>query len=184
LGRYHRPPASVPRDATLILDLGANIGTTAGDFAHRFPRAQIVAVELDHATAELCRLNTRAWEGRIEVVEAAVWSESGEIKYSLEADEHWGASVTQEGVLSARALTIDDLLVGHRGGVDFLKIDIEGAERSVIKHPGDWVDRVRVMHVELHGYPIDECISDLERIGFAASPDSHHWTAVIATRAV
>ena len=143
-----------------------------------------MAVELDHENAELCRRNTRAWGERIEVIEAAVWSESGEIKYSLEADEHWGASVDREGVQSARALTIDDLLIDHRGLVDYLKIDIEGAEQSVNRHPGDWVNRIRVMQVELHGYTVNECVCDVERAGFWASRDPRHCSAVVATRAI
>jgi FkbM family methyltransferase len=183
VGLYHRPAVPVRPDATLILDLGANIGTTAADFAHRFPQAHVVAVELDHESAELCRQNSRAWGGRIEVVEAAVWSESGEISYAVEEGQHWSASVTGSGELSARAVTIDDLLRNRGDEVDYLKVDIEGAERGVIEHPGGWVDRVRVMHVELHdGYADADCITDLERIGFSAFRDPRHWAAVTATR--
>lgn len=185
VGRYHRPAAPVRPDARLILDLGANIGTTAADFACRYPQADIVAVELDHETAELCRRNCRAWGRRIDVVEGAVWPDSGEIRYALEEGQHWSASVTQEGELSARAWSIDDLLAGRSEVVDYLKVDIEGAERGVIKKPGKWVERVRVMHIEIHdGYSVDECIADLERVGFSAVQDHRHWAAVTATRSL
>jgi hypothetical protein len=61
IGKYHRPPATVSADARLVIDLGANIGTTAADLANLFPQATVVAVELDPDTAEICRHNMRAW---------------------------------------------------------------------------------------------------------------------------
>lgn len=183
VGLYHRPSVPIRRDASLILDLGANIGTTAADFVCRFPHAHVLAVELDHETAELCRHNCRTWRERIDVVEGAVWPESGEVSYALEEGQHWSASVTGDGNRSARAISIDDLLADRDGNVDYLKVDIEGAERSVIKHPGGWVERVRVMQVEVHaGYSVDECMGDLERLGFSVVRDRRHWAAVTATR--
>jgi FkbM family methyltransferase len=182
VGLYHRPAAAVPRDARLILDLGANIGTTAADFAVRFPEARVVAVELDHETAELCRRNTQPWASRVDVVEGAVWHESGEVAYALDPGEHWGAAVAPGGDRSARAVTIDELLAGSGADVDFMKVDIEGAEQSVFRHAGDWPRRVRVLQVELHGYDVDDCIADLERLGFDAARDGRHWATVVATR--
>jgi hypothetical protein len=53
---YQDPPADC-RSPALILDLGANIGTTMVYFAHRYPAARIVGVEMDPDNARLCRRN-------------------------------------------------------------------------------------------------------------------------------
>lgn len=62
LTKYHLPPdKAISDDAALIVDMGANIGCTAADFAHRYQRARVLAVELDQSNADLCRRNLGSW---------------------------------------------------------------------------------------------------------------------------
>lgn len=157
VGRYHRPPPAVTRTARLILDLGANIGTTAADFAERFAEATVVAVELDPENAAVCRRNLRPWRSRVKVVEAAVWSRAGTVRYARESGAEWGMHVSPTGDCLAAAVTINELLDGN-DLVDYVKVDVEGAERQIPKDASGWPEMVRAIKVEVHaGYTVEEC---------------------------
>lgn len=190
-GRYHLPPpeASAPR---LIWDLGANIGLTMADMAVRFPGARILGVEIDRENAELARRNLSPWSERCEVLQAGVWPEDGEIRYHRlaggtaghhVADVREGAGVT--GVATAPAISPGTLLArsGPDAVVDFAKVDVEGAERELLRTNTGWAARVRTITVEVHQpYTAAECERDLRALGFRTRVDPRHWACVIGVR--
>ena len=66
-----------------------------------------------------------------------------------------------------QALTLDTLLE-RTGRPDFVKMDIEGAERAVLNQSVGWAEHVRELVVECHdGYQNDQCATDLAALGFA-----------------
>jgi FkbM family methyltransferase len=189
--RYHLPPARVQRRGVhLVWDLGANIGLTMADMAQRWPDARVVGVEMDAANAALARRNFEPWNERASIVEAAVWPDDGEGWYHrwagatsayhlhepAEADEPQGPVV--------ETLSLDTLLERSGGGpVGFVKMDVEGAERELLRRNTGWAASVGCIKVEVHGdYTADDCIADLERLGFAARRDRRHDAAVIGVR--
>ena len=66
-----------------------------------------------------------------------------------------------------RAVSLCSLLGAH-SHVDYMKMDIEGAEKEVLQGDAAWARRVRCINVEVHTehYPLSQCIADLQRIGF------------------
>lgn len=181
--KYHLPP---PELATpqVILDLGANIGLTMAYFAWRYPRARVVGVELDADNVALARRNTAAWANRCEVIHAAVWSSDGLVHYGGWPGGTSGYQVTHttEGT-PVRAVSIATLLREYSGQVDYMKVDVEGAERELLQDGTDWANKVRCIKVELHGdYASDECEADLRRLGYETRPHSHRWSYVIGLR--
>jgi hypothetical protein len=67
--------------------------------------------------------------------------------------------------------------------IDFLKMDIEGAEKRVLREHTDWASRVRCLKVECHDdYSREDCIRDLQRLGFQGEIDPSHWSCVIGNR--
>ena len=93
-GFYHVPPAAlVGPHARRIVDLGANIGLTMAHLAVLYPEAVVVGVEMDAANAALARANVAAWAERCRVVESAVWTTDGMVRYMLTPGEEWGASM-------------------------------------------------------------------------------------------
>lgn len=185
VGRFHRPPAALAaEDPLVILDLGANIGLTMADMAVRHPRAKIVGVELDGANAALARENLRPWRDRCELLEAAVWSEGGTIGYDGEPGNEYGFRVMGSGAArSATAMSLDTILARVGGAADYLKMDIEGAEREVLRSNTSWAGRVRAIKVEAHApYGVSECVDDLERLGFSVRRDRRHEACAVGIR--
>lgn len=150
---YHRPPMPLA-DVGTVIDLGANVGYTAVDFANRWPHAQIIAVELDAANADLARRNLDPYGPRCSVVHAGVSVHSGMVTYG--GTREYGFRVLSDrqacqDVREAPTITMDALLdrfsLHH---VDFLKMDIEGAEASVVTPGARWLRQVGAMMMEWH----------------------------------
>lgn len=188
---YHLPPARVQRRGMhLVWDLGANIGLTMADMALRWPEARVVGVELDAANAALARRNLEPWDDRCELIEAAVWPADGETWYhrwpgatsAYYAHEPTPGEEPQGPVVPT--LSLDTLLERCGGGpVAFVKMDVEGAERDLLRENTGWATRVGCIKVEVHGdYAPDDCVADLERLGFDARRDRRHEAAVVGLR--
>lgn len=191
LGRYHLPPRELlQEDLRSIWDLGSNIGLTVGHLATLFPTARIVGVEMDPDNVRLCRKNVLPWADRCEIVEGAVWSSDGPIRYEISRGVEYGARIVDDTYLegastaTATALSLNTLLSRQGGAeIDYVKMDVEGAERAILRSNTDWAQSVRCMKVEVHPpYTVEECIEDVRRLGFTAVRDNRHWACVVGTR--
>lgn len=181
--RYHLPPRELGAPGT-IWDLGANIGLTMAHFACLFPRARVLGVELDEDNVALARRNVAAWGERCQVLHAAVWASEGEVRYRGWPGGTSNYQVSGEGEgTPVRAVSLAGLLREHGGPVDYLKVDVEGAERELLRDGRGWAQEVRCLKVELHGdYSVAECEADLRRLGFEAWRDPEHWACVVGLR--
>lgn len=183
-GAYHLPPAYVssPR---VIVDLGANIGLTMAHYASLFPQARVIGVELDSANAELCRRNVSPWADRCTVVHGALWPDDAELVYTRREGAEWAyrvGDVSEGEHMRVRGISLATLLRTYLSDadVDFLKIDIEGAEREILRGPAEWADRVRAIKVETHApYTPAQCASDLARLGFSSRSTGEHFDTTV-----
>jgi FkbM family methyltransferase len=182
-GRYHVPPAGL-RIRT-ILDLGSNIGLTMAHYASLYPEARILGVEIDRRNADMCRANIAPYVSRCEVLVGAAWKENGEIAYA--GDAEWGFRIVPEscgGRHRVRAFSMPALI--DRLGVqrvDFVKMDIEGAELDVLAGAREWADRVNCLKVEVHPpYTLAACVEDLENAGMECEVMPDHFGCVVARR--
>lgn len=171
LGRSHLPPVTDPR---LIWDLGANIGVTVAHMAHLFPGARVVGVELDPANYSEALRNTRPWSERCELVSAAAWVSDGTVRFRRVAGQEQGARIAADGD-QVQSISLNTLR-RRTGTPDYVKMDVEGAERILLTEQTDWARGVRSIKVELHGsYTIGECLRDLEDLGFVAWEQPQPW---------
>jgi FkbM family methyltransferase len=187
LSGYHRPARPLG-PAPVILDVGANVGYTMLDFRYHHPRARVIGVELDARNFALARRNVEGLG--MELVHAAVFHRDGEVAYdpgaAFDAFRARDGAGADPAAARVPALTIATLL--ERLGVvrvDYVKLDIEGAERELFLD-GDtgWLDRVDQLSVELHGtLEPGALIALLEGRGFVARASREHWSAVQAWRA-
>lgn len=175
---YHRPPT---HQVNTIIDLGANVGYVAADFATRFPTARIVAVEMDAQNYELLVRNTS--ELGVDTVHAAVWTHEHGVSYDAALDEDAFAATSTE-MPTVRSVRVDTLISQLGGLIDYVKMDIEGGESELITSDASWLDSVGCLNVELH-VPDDECARIafvLEERGFSVTRDTLHFNTISAVR--
>ena len=182
----HHPEATPEEvgEPRIVVDLGANIGATLAKIAVASPSARIVGVELDPENASLARENTSAWADRVTVVEAAVAARPGAVRYKRQGLEPWTYAVGEEGEQETGAVTLDYLLAEYGlASVDFLNIDVEGAERELLRAGGSWAGRTRCVSVEVHGdYRPAEAESDLRGLGFDVRLDHFNELTLVGWR--
>lgn len=152
----------------VIVDAGANIGLATIYFANKFPQAKIIAIEPQLSNYKLLRENVAPYPNVIPV-QAALWHEDGSVNIVDPGRGHWGfmaeaaerdsqsesesESKTEFGEFchAVEAISVDKLLSDFElEKIDIFKIDIEGAEKEVFTQTSSWIEKVRVLIVELH----------------------------------
>jgi FkbM family methyltransferase len=158
-------------DSPYILDLGANIGLSVLYLKKLYPKAQITAYEADpHIFSYLVQnINGNGYRDVV-LVNKAVWHENAILQFSPEGGD--GGRVAWDGessTVEVQAQDIRELLKGRM--VDFLKMDIEGAENLVLPACREYLPAVRTIFVEYHSraaeqQQLDKVISVLADAGF------------------
>ena len=138
----------------LILDCGGNIGCSAVYFANKYPDAQIYSVEPERDNFQLLTFNTAFYEN-IHPLKSALWDKETFLNVSGEAAGAMVKPTDTENNDSAlvKTTTVAKLLADSGfDEIDWLKVDIEGAEKEVFAAPDvdEWLPKVRVLTIELH----------------------------------
>ena len=161
---YDLPLEKTP---STVLDGGANVGYATVCFAEKFSHAKIIAVEPDRSNLEILRRNT-ATLTNILVVEAALWSHDTEVELEDPGMAEHAFRVAglnkKPGSLSqashkraVRALCLNSLAIeAGVEGFEFVKLDIEGAEKAVLRDPR-WLLHCQVLVAELHDRFVAGC---------------------------
>jgi FkbM family methyltransferase len=135
-----------------IIDCGANIGLSTLFFALKYPTAKIISFEAEPSTFQTLKLNIDQLKNtNIELIQKAAWtSESKLLFYPDGAD---GGNLLQSKLTNPNSIEIDaiDLRSYLQEPIDMLKIDIEGAEKTVIPHCKDLLPNVQNLFIEYHG---------------------------------
>jgi FkbM family methyltransferase len=137
-------------DNPYILDCGANIGLSVIYLKTLFPDASIVAFEPDEKNFELLKKNTDsfAFTG-IELRKEAVWIENTTLQFASEGSMSSKIEMTaSENVKPVKAIRLKDLM---NRNIDFLKMDIEGAEYDVVNDIKEKLINVNNLFIEYHG---------------------------------
>lgn len=143
----------------VIIDAGANIGCSVIFFKDRFPSSVIEAYEADPQICEYLKKNLA--ENKIDDVNVhneAVWVEDTVLHFQQEgADgghlENASAEsmTTQRSVVEVKAKDFRKILEKYEY-IDFLKMDIEGAENEVIPHLDGVLEHVEHIFIEYHQF--------------------------------
>jgi FkbM family methyltransferase len=133
-----------------IIDCGANIGLSVLYFKRQFPAATIIAFEPDPQNYALLQKNIESFQLQdIECNQAAVWVENTKITFAAKKGMASGISIAEsENCIEVAAVRLKDYL---NQKIDFLKIDIEGAEWEVLKDCASNLKNVQHLFVEYHG---------------------------------
>lgn len=135
-----------------IIDCGANMGLSILFFSQTYPDAEIVAFEPEPPIYELLLRNINKYGLKnVTVHRKALWNRLTTL--SFYTDTGMGGSV--ENIFSNQTpfqVETDILSAYLTKEVDFLKIDIEGAEFTVLKECSHLLYLVKHLFVEYHSY--------------------------------
>jgi FkbM family methyltransferase len=146
---HYRPGAG-----DVVVDVGAGHGGETFALANMVgPAGSVLSIEAAPDTfrrlEQLCRLNH--WK-QVEAIHAAVSDKPGVVTIS-DGPEWIAANVFEPGVTEVRAVTLDDLCL-ERGitRIDWLKMNIEGAEKEAIIGTEAIAPMIRNMTISCHDF--------------------------------
>ena len=141
-----RDPDKAVKPGDIVIDCGAHVGVfTAKAFS--LGAAKVIAVEPQPRNLECLRRNFPAEleDGRLVLVPKAVWSSEGTMKMNSNAFNPAASSLVKPGdggEIEVPVTTIDLLVADlELSRVDFIKLDIEGAEPEALKGAKDTIQR-------------------------------------------
>lgn len=158
------------RPDPVIIDCGANVGVSVLYLKGLFPQARITCFEPD-AAVFACLQENLSSNGISGVVcrQEVVWVDGNGVSFGSEGAD--GGSILRSA--NARPLPsvrLRDVLLQH-AAIDLLKVDIEGAETTVLTDCGDALKRVKKLYVEYHSMPdrpqeLHSMLATLAQYGF------------------
>lgn len=179
-----------PGNAPRILDVGANIGLSVLFFKELFPDAVITALEPDPHIFEYLVANIHGNGFKdVQLLNVAAWHTDATLKFSSDgADGGHLSSAGESAGIDVQAVNLSRFLSENR--IDFLKMDIEGAEEFVIPACADSLADISYLFVEYHArvgkrQGLDRILATLSDSGFrfhlhcgGKSPTPFTWIEV------
>lgn len=191
--QYHLPPTEATlRSNPVILDLGSNIGLTVAHLKNQYPSATIIGYEMNQENYFLAVANTQKYPD-VQIVNTAVWIEDATVSYAKEANFDSYSIVNQakdnnaSQQITVPCLQLSTIFKNHKlDYVDYLKMDIEGAEESILRAADlSWMQKVGAMNIEMHldnEADLDQFKLIIEQQGFKVWKDHKHWSSIFAVR--
>ena len=139
-------------ETPLIIDGGANIGLSVLYFKRLYPHAKVIAFEPDkniYATLQKNIQNAGIADVRLE--NKALWSSDTILNFFSEGADS-GRLLGEAETLQANPVDAVRLREFLNQRVEFLKLDIEGAETEVIQDCHDLLVNVQNIFVEYHSF--------------------------------
>jgi FkbM family methyltransferase len=143
-----------------IVDAGAYIGLSSIYYSLKYENANILAIEPEKSNFEILEENTIGFKN-IKRINAGLWSKNVTLKIVDSSSEKWAFKVeeiegeTKDGI---KSMTLNSVL--ENSGfqeIDILKIDIEGSEKELFSKNTEWLDKVKIIVIELHDRLIPGC---------------------------
>lgn len=135
-----------------IIDCGSHIGMSLLYFSIHYKNARIRGFEPDPFNYELARKNIlQCGLSNAELINAAIWINNDTVQFAssgnMASSIFQSSSEGDEKTNPIKAIRLKDILDEK---VDFLKIDIEGAEYDVLMDCGDKLTNVENLFIEYH----------------------------------
>ena len=137
-------------DHPYIIDCGANIGLSVIYLKQLYPGAEIIAFEPDEKNFKLLAKNVSSFNYQnVTIRNEAVWIDDTTLNFSNQGS--MSSKIENEKSLNTNEVKAVRLKNFLNRDVDFLKIDIEGAEFKVVSDLTDRLNFVKNLFVEYHG---------------------------------
>ena len=153
-----------------VLDCGANIGLATIYIKKLYPNAKVICFEPDPRIVKALRNNIASFRfENVEVVEKGIWNKTGSLSFATDQQSTAGHIV--EDAESETSVEVTTLAPYLSQSIDFLKLDIEGAEVVVLEDIKDKLQNVANLFVEYHSYvgqpqALSRVIEIIEKAGF------------------
>lgn len=142
-----------------MIDAGANIGLTSIYFKAYYPNLKIIALEPSKDTFKRLSINIEKNDlSRVTLLQKGLWNKTTRLKEdrTFRDGQDWSFRLVEanekEEVLF-ETTTVPEILMEYGIGViDFLKMDIEGGEKTIFEGSSDlsWLKKVKVIAIEIH----------------------------------
>lgn len=138
-------------EVPIIYDCGANIGMSILYFKQLYPKAKIKAFEADPYITEILKSNLLKNKiTDVEIINKAVWINNNGVEFGIEGAD--AGSIYYPGKkIKVESIRLKDWIEKEEK-IDFLKIDIEGAEYEVILDCKDVLNKVKNIFFEWHSF--------------------------------
>ena len=157
------------REYPYIIDCGANIGLSIIYMKKLYPNSKIVAFEPDETNFHYLDKNVKSFGlSNVTIFKEAIWSENTYLNFQSEGSLASRIGNENDKTIKVKATRLRDLLDLP---VDFLKLDIEGAEYMVLMDIRDKLHFVKNLFIEYHGtfdqnHELNEILQMLTADGF------------------
>lgn len=155
-------PGSDVRKGDVVIDVGAHVGTFTG-YALERGASKVIAVEPDPVNVECLRRNFAAEiaAGRVVVVPEGAWSKESTLELSVGIMNSGSSSLVNHErgakLISVPVRPLDAILakIGIERA-DYLKMDIEGAEKDALEGAREMIRRSKPrIHLDANHLPDD-----------------------------
>lgn len=146
-----------PKPNPTILDCGANIGVSVLRYKALYPKAHVIAFEPDPTIYKVLAKNVQQNQlADVQTIQAAVWTEQTELQfYSYRNNNSQSGHLNYDSsdnlvardLINVPTISLADYLDEP---VDLLKLDIEGAERDVLRTCAPKLGNVQQIMLEVH----------------------------------
>ena len=141
------------QDEPYILDCGSNIGLSIIYFKLKYPNAKVIGFEPDPKVFKTLQKNIESFNlDNVDLIDKALWTEEGKIKFLIEGADGGRAAINSD--VSDNFIELNTTILSKYidREVDFLKIDIEGAEYNVLNECKDKLHLVNNIFIEYHSF--------------------------------
>ena len=155
----------------VIIDCGANMGVSVLFFATAYPGAKVIAFEPEEEIFEVLQKNKDSYNlTNVVLNKNAVWDSETTLEFFT--DHGMGGSVAntfkRQKPAIVKTVRLADFL---QTAVAMLKIDIEGAEYTVLKDCEPYFKNIENIFVEYHSFEkdvqhLDEILAMFKKNGF------------------
>ena len=140
-------------DKPYIIDCGANLGMSIIYFKELYPKANITAFEADDYIFSFLKKNMQSFRYEdVEIVNKAVWNKEEELTFFAEGGAGGRLELLgkEKNIKNVKTIRLKNWLKNKK--VDFLKMDVEGAEFEVIEDCRDELKNVETIFIEYHSF--------------------------------
>jgi FkbM family methyltransferase len=156
-----------------IIDCGANLGMSVIYFKQLYPESSIIAFEADDHIFSFLEKNVKSFGYKdVELINKAVWNCDETLSFIVEGGA--GGRIEEETSIGKYKKVVCTSLKKYLAErkVDFLKIDIEGAEYEVIKDCENELINIDYLFIEYHSMPerkqnLHKILEIVQKAGFS-----------------